>query len=59
MTTTVKPPAFGIVQIKCPICNGEGRVGYLSSDNSKPPELGDCYRCDGIGTVSSKVQEDP
>lgn len=34
---------------KCPICRGEKIVGYLSSDNSKPPEQGACYACDGTG----------
>jgi hypothetical protein len=53
MATTVKPPAFGRVTTKCPVCNGDGQVGYLSSDDSKPPELGECYRCDGAGVVSS------
>jgi hypothetical protein len=34
---------------KCPVCSGERHVGYLSSDDSAPPELGDCYACDGTG----------
>lgn len=53
MTTTTKPPAFGRIQVKCPVCHGEGIVGYLSGDNSKPPEQGECYRCDGTGSVVS------
>jgi hypothetical protein len=34
----------------CPICKGAKQVGYLSA--GKPPALGDCYRCDGAGTLT-------
>ena len=42
----------------CPVCNGEKQVGYRSSDNSKPPELGDCYRCNGTGRVDGEATQE-
>lgn len=48
----------GVVIVVCPVCNGEKQIGYLSSDNSKPPELGDCYRCNGTGSISSRLDNE-
>lgn len=41
--------------MKCPLCKGEKKLGYLSSDGSAPPRLGECYKCEGTG----EVREDP
>ncbi len=38
-------------KMQCPLCRGEKKLGYIC--DYKPPELGDCYRCEGTGVVSS------
>lgn len=37
----------------CPVCRGEKQIGLMSSDDSKPPELAKCYKCNGVGVVAS------
>lgn len=45
------------IQIKCPTCRGGKKVGVISADNSRPPELVACWTCNGTGVVTDPVGE--